>query len=458
MVVLSGCISQTSSSAKGDTQFVDSFPIKGSALPYSVLRDDLKDGQSGQTFEIRNGGFGSAMTAHPDNANQFYTLTDRGPNAKYTGDYGKGKIFPVADYTPRIGLFEVADDGQIRLVRSILLKRPDGSLISGLPNTSAFGGTGETPYYADGQPVLMDSSKPYDAQTNPIKLDDYGLDGEGLVALKDGSFWVSDEYGPHMVHFDSAGVEIERINPFAQDKRNTYSLPSVFQHRRANRGMEGLAITPDERTLVGIMQSTMLNPDKAAQKGNLTRIVTVDLVTGKTEQYLYRQNKNENSNSEIAALNASQFLVIERDGSFLLGGPKKANPNAQKQVYRIDLSTGTPLSSVKLSNAIQRDENYGLLIEGLTLEQFAQQKGWQALAEYGIKPVRKSLLVDMVDEVAYPHDKMEGLWIINDHYLGILNDDDFATSSTKGKLGQKYLGDGTVDNNQLYIIKTDFLR
>ncbi|WP_231908910.1 esterase-like activity of phytase family protein [Marinomonas sp. TW1] len=119
------------------------------------------------------------------------------------------------------------------------------------------------------------------------------------MALKDGTFWVSDEYGPHMVHYDANGVEIGRINAFKMDSRNTFNLPAVFQHRRANRGMEGLAITPDEQTLVGIMQSTMRNPDKAAQKGDLTRIVTVNLQTGKTEQYLYRQEKNENSNSEI---------------------------------------------------------------------------------------------------------------------------------------------------------------
>ncbi|RBO84996.1 hypothetical protein DFP76_102398 [Marinomonas aquiplantarum] len=456
-LVLSGCMSHSSSSTSGSTEFAEDFPKQGASLPYEVLRGDLLDGKTNQPFEVRNGGFGSAMTAHPSVRHQFYALTDRGPNANYTGDYGKGKTFPVADYTPRIGLFEVSEGGQITQLKSILLKRPDGQLISGLPNTSALGGTGETPYHANGQPVLMDDSKPYDAQTNPIKLDDYGLDGEGLVALNDGSFWVSDEYGPHMVHYNADGVEIGRINAFKMDSRNTFNLPSVFQHRRANRGMEGLAITPDEQTLVGIMQSTMQNPNKAAQKGNLTRIVTVDLQTGKTEQYLYRQEKNENSNSEIAALTQTQFLVIERDGSFLLGGPKKANPKAQKQVYRIDLSSATPLSSVALSNSISRDESHGLLIDGLTLEQFAQQRGWAALAEKGIKPVAKTLVVDMVKEVAYPHDKMEGLWIIDDHHLGVLNDDDFATWSTKGKLEQKYLNGTTIDSNQLYIIKAELL-
>jgi hypothetical protein len=456
--VLSGCANNGMIQAA--TSFVGNVPKQGSELPYSVLRGDLIDSKTNQPFEIRNGGFGSAMTANPNQANQFYALTDRGPNANYTGEYGKGKSFPVASYTPRIGLFEVESDGSIFMVKSILLKRPEGSLISGLPNTSALGGTGETPYHSNGQPVLMNDSKPYNKDTNPIKLDDYGLDGEGLVALKDGTFWVSDEYGPHIVHFDSNGVEIGRINAFKNDTRNMFYLPAVFQHRRANRGMEGLAISPDETTLVGIMQSTMKNPDKAAQKGNLTRIVTVNLTDGNTEQYLYRQEKAENANSEISTLTANQFLVIERDGSFLLGGPNgesKANLNAQKHVYRIDLSTGTPLSSVALSSSITRDESHGLMIDGLTLEQFANTYGWDALAEKGIKPVNKALVIDMVKAVSYPHDKMEGLWVIDAHHLGVLNDDDFATWSTKGKLEQKHLDNHTIDSNRLYIINADLM-
>ena len=456
--VLSGCTSNGSTIE--NSSFVANFPKQGSPLPYTVLRNDLVDAKTNQPFEIRNGGFGSAMVGNPNQANQFYALTDRGPNANYTGNYGKGKSFPVADYTPRIGLFEVSPNGDITMVKNILLKRPDGSLISGLPNTSALGGTGETPYHADGRLVLEDDSKPYDKTTNPIKLDDYGLDGEGLVALKDGTFWVSDEYGPHIVHFDANGVEIGRINAFKNDSRVMFHLPEVFQHRRANRGMEGLAITPDETTLVGIMQSTLTNPDKVAQKGDLTRIVTVDLINGYTEQYLYRQEKTENANSEISALTANQFLVLERDGSFLLGGPNgasKAKPNAQKQVYRIDLSTGTPLSTVALSSSIKRDESHGLMIDGLTLEQYAQKHGWDALAAKGIKPVSKTLVVDMVKEVAYPHDKMEGLWVIDNNHLGVLNDDDFATWSTKGKLEQKYIDTNIIDSNQLYIIQADLM-
>lgn len=83
--------------------------MKGSLLPYTVMRDDLRnDAKKEGMLAIRNGGYGSDMTGHPTNKNQFYALTDRGPNATYKkGNFGKGKIFPTPDYTPRIGLLEI---------------------------------------------------------------------------------------------------------------------------------------------------------------------------------------------------------------------------------------------------------------------------------------------------------------------------------------------------------------
>ena len=428
--------------------YTSKVPSTGSTLPYEVLDDTIEDGKKpNEKMEVRNGGYGSAATAHPTKTNQFYALTDRGPNATYTGDAGKGKMFPTPDYTPRIGLFEIKEDGTVSKIKDILLKDRDGNNISGLPNSSALGGTGETPYDKDGN-IIVD-------ENDDIKLDDYGLDGEGLAALKDGSFWVSDEYGPHMVHFDSNGKEIGRINAFSNDVRNDWTLPAEYANRRANRGMEGLAITPDEKTLVGIMQSTMYNPNKDVKNLDIIRIITVDLETGSTKQYLYKQEKTQNSNSEIAAISSDEFLVIERDGSFLKGGPKDADPEAQKQVYRISLSSGTELENITLKANMEQNATNGLLIDGQTLEQVVLNDGWGKLEANGVKAVEKELVVDMVKAVEYPHDKMEGLIIFNDSTLGILNDDDFATWSSGGVLEQKYLKEDLtkVDANTLYIIK-----
>jgi hypothetical protein len=428
----------------------DNFAKSGEKLPYTVLRNDIPNGAlPGATMEIRNGGFGSDMTGHPTKPMQFYALTDRGPNADYTGSLGAGKMFPVVNYVPRIGLFEILPTGAIRQLQTILLKRPDGSPISGLPNPAGLGATNEIPYLLDGSVARQDVSQPYDAVTNPFLLDQYGLDPEGLVAMKDGSFWVSDEYGPHIVHYSAQGIELGRINPFSADSRNVYTLPAEFAKRRANRGMEGLSITPDEKYLVGIMQSAMANPTSSTNNSDLTRIVMVELATGAIKQYLYKQEIKQNSNSAVIALSATSLLVLERDGSFEL---KK--PGAMKHVYKVDLSQATELEHVQPTVDLVQDPLLGLTIAGQSLEQVVMAKGWDGLAAAGIMPASKKLVVDMVAAVNYPHDKMEGLWRIDEHRLGVINDDDFATWANKSTLEQKYLdlSNSTIDGNTLYII------
>ncbi|WP_245584596.1 esterase-like activity of phytase family protein [Spirochaeta cellobiosiphila] len=390
----------------------------GVILPYSVL-NTLPNGT-----EIRKGGYGSAATAHPSKSNYFYALTDRGPNVTYIGKAGKGKKFPVPDYTPRIGLFQLRKDGTVILKKEILLKDPNGVPITGIPNPEGRGSTGEIPY---------------DNQGNILSFDDYGLDGEGLVALKNGEFWISDEYGPHLVHYNKNGFEIERISPIGVNTGYRH-LPAVFAKRRANRGMEGLTITPDKSTLVGIMQSTLYNPNKKGVTNNtVIRIVTFNLATSETKQYLYKQDKPWNSNSEIESISDTEFLVVERDGAF--SGEKEA----QKLIYKIDISHATDISS---SDA--NDPN-GLLIQGKTIEECS----YEDLKAAGIKFVSKELVIDLVKELPnhYPHDKLEGIWIMDDNTIAVLNDDDFAVTVNGGEVVQKYLpGTNLVDGDVLYIL------
>ena len=430
---------------------------QGSLLTFTPM---VKVRMSGNDIEIRNGGYGSDAVAHPTNPMQFYALNDRGPNADFKGALGKGKMFPVPNYTPRIGLFELTKEGQVVKIKDILLKDTSANPITGLPNTANLGGTGETPYNLAGNPIVVDDSKPFDKTSNPTLTNDFGLDGEGLVALKDGTFWVSDEYGPHIVHFDANGREINRINAFEADSRNNIIvngkrilLPAEFANRRANRGMEGLTITPDQTTLVGIMQSTLDNPTKAVRKQDLTRIVTINLQTGKISQYLYKQEKAENSNSGIVALDNRHFLVIERDGDF-----EMQKPGTQKHIYKISLDGATDLESVAESANVKQDPNVGLTLANKSLEQFVldtndSQSSWSALLQAGIRPVSKQLVLDAVKAFNYPHDKLEGMWLMGNGRLGLLNDDDFATWATDGVLEQKYLdkNNTVVDANRLYI-------
>lgn len=390
----------------------------GSKVPYTVLMT-TKDG-----VEIQNGGYGSDACAHPEDSSLFYLITDRGPNIDFSGSKGKGKMFPVPDYAPRIGLFKMNEDGKVSLVKEITLKNPDGKDITGLPNPVGKGTTGEIAY---------------DLEGNILGTDEFGLDSEGIVAMKDGTFWISDEYGPHIVHFYADGKQIERISPYGMDTGKRH-LPAVLARRRANRGMEGLAVTKDGKTLVGIMQSTLFNPSKKEISNNqLVRIVTFDIASGKTKQYAYIQNKETDSTCGITALSDTEFVVIERDGKF--SGEKEAH----KYLFKIDLKDATDITGS------DPESESGLLINGKTLEQCSLEE----LEKAGIKTVKKEFLADLVDYLPnkYPHDKLEGLWLIGKDTVAVANDNDFAINVENNQLVQKKLpGTNSIDDDVIYVI------
>ena len=276
------------------------YPDMAEAVGATVLAD-----VSG--VKVYNGGFGSSMVLDPRDASVFYMLTDRGPNVD--GTITSSKVFSNPNFAPQIGKFRLK--GKELVLESIIeLKNENGVKINGLPNPIGAGNSGELAF---------------DIVGNTLTTNADGLDSEGLAIAPDGSFWVSDEYGPHIVHFDANGVTIERINPFGSGKGGR-KIPLVFARRRPNRGMEGLTITPDGKTLVGIMQFPLYNPSSAAISGSLAiRIVTFDIVSGDTKQYIYLMEKaNLQANSEIAAITNTTFLVLERDGEYATETTKSA--------------------------------------------------------------------------------------------------------------------------------------
>ena len=170
------------------------------------------------------------------------------------------------------------------------------------------------------------------------------LDPEAVRVSNDGkSVFVSDEYGPYVYQFDrSTG---ERIKSFALptnlaianlSPNGATEIASNTVGRVTNKGMEGLAITPDGTMLVGIMQAP-LKQDASKQ----VRIVTIDIATGATKEYGYRLTTGSGV-SEIVALNNHQFIVDERDGKGLGDGTSAA----VKQLFQIDIADATDITGV----------------------------------------------------------------------------------------------------------------
>lgn len=362
---------------------------------------------------VRGGGYGSAVAAHPQRSGFFFFLADRGPNVQGIGE--QDKIFLQPSYTPQIALYRL-EGASLWRMSVIKLRSADGRLLTGLPNPKDRGGTGE---------------RALDIRGRELPTDPDGVDPEGLVALRDGSFWVSDEYGPHLLHLDAGGRTLERIDPFGTGARR---LPRVLARRRPNRGMEGLAITPDERTLVGLMQSPLDNPGPEVRKtARATRIVTFDLATGAVRQLVYLLERPTHSVTEIAAIDGESFFVVERD-DFFAGDPKQ--PPECKRVYRIELRGATEIT----------DE---APFQGRTLEQLDPDE----MAAAGVRAVAKTLAVDLLKlPGGFPHDKPEGLALV-DGGIAVSNDDDFGVTGAGGKAVDKVLpATRQQDRNYLYLI------
>src|SRR5262249_20110809 len=156
-------------------------------------------------------------------------------------------------------------NGQLTKIGAVVLKDAAGNPLNGLPNKVGFGSTGE---------VAIDANGNFINTSNNVN----GIDSEGLVALPDGTFWVSDEYGPLLTHFDATGKMLEQVTPFGPNAQG-HQLPAVLGKRRVNRGMEGLTVTPDGKTLVGMMQSPLINDITQGNTNSTTalRIVTYSL-------------------------------------------------------------------------------------------------------------------------------------------------------------------------------------
>ncbi|UEG52319.1 esterase-like activity of phytase family protein [Mucilaginibacter daejeonensis] len=380
-----------------------------------------------QGVKVYNGGFGSSLAADPTEADVFYLLTDRGPNV--AGTAANSIIIGRPDFCPQIGKFRLKD-GKLVLEQTIELKNANGGKLNGLPNPAGMGASGETAYDLNGQVIAPSAD---------------GIDSEGMVRMADGSFWISDEYGPHIVHFDATGKTIERINPFGTGTGGR-KIPAVFMTRRANRGMEGLAITPDGKTLVGMMQSPMYNPSKnAVANSTVLSIVTFDIASGATKQYAYlMDNKSLTGVSEIIAVNATTFLTLERDGLY---GGASTSPATFKKVFKIDISNATDISDA--SNGAN-----GKLYGGKTVEELNDNAG---LTAAGINAVTKTQVLDLLKDLptVYPHDKAEGLALLPGNILAISNDDDFSVvDNGSNTFAPKILpATNSLDRNRIYFVK-----
>ena len=341
----------------------------------------------GEGITVSLGGFGSSM-AYRAADSTFWLLTDRGPNVD--GKDAVSKVFALPDYAPCVGVFKWKGDTLLS-VRRIVLKDELGNAFCGLPNVKGDGVTGEVAYNLKGEEIGGGKR---------------GLDPEGLALMPDGTFWVSDEYGPYVIHFDAEGNWLEELSPF------NGGMPAEYARRRPNRGMEGLTASRCGDRLYGIMQAPLTGEAVAGRELCLP-LWEYSLADSVTREYAYPLDSEENGVSEICWLNDSLLLVLERDGRFPGAGTR-----ASKLIYRVVLPRGTAEDCPVLE---------------------------------------KTLEIDILQAAPdYPHDKAEGLCLLNDTIVGVVNDDDFGVNSPSapdGSVVPKVDARGRLDRNEIYLLR-----
>ena len=375
-----------------------------SAIPFSEPLDHLSIA-TGKQLKLDTGIGSGAFRLASDPANVIYTITDRGPNIdlkdaeKIMGaDFGdkKGKVFPTPNFSPSIYSIKI-EDGKAIVLDKIQLKTASGIPLSGISNP--------------------DTEEAWDINGNALPYDIAGIDAEGLVRCNDGSFWVGEEYGPSILHLTSDGRVIERWVPKGVKKSLDGAdypiaelLPAILRKRPLNRGIESMAISPDEKFLYFAMQSPLANPDKEAYtNGRNLRIFKIDAEAGKlVGEYVYvidtadtfrldnakkQQKQNDVKVSEMTAVGTDKLVVLER------------------------ISKTTKFYAVDLADA----EN----ILNSTWDDSSTSPSLEQHDATGLKVLNKKLLFNSDDHKGLMA-KIEGLaWMGADQWV-MVNDNDFG--------------------------------
>jgi hypothetical protein len=398
----------------------------------------------------------------------FYVLPDRGYNVEGTTDYRArlNKISVTFKPIEGAAVGSAAAEGNavtLKVEDTILLTDNAGEPMSGLD--PAEGGV-----------------KPAAGAIPPLPQTVNGrvaLDPEAVVLLADGSFFVSDEYGPYIYRFSASGKMLSAIRPpeaivpkrkgkdhFSANapgagvKKPEPANPETG--RQNNQGFEGLALTPDGRHLVTVLQSaTRQDGGDKPETRNHTRVLYYD-ITNPDQAKLVRHyvlslpvfdadgKKRIAAQSELLALDEARFLLLCRDGNGF--GTKNAE-SLYRKVELLDVSGATNLvgsqyegiTPVAPGGRLEADVVPAKLTPFIDINDKAQ------LAKFGLHNGAPNDRTNLSE-------KWEGLGLVpaldpanpNDFFLMVINDNDFLT--TNGfQVGASYKAENGVDVDTMML-------
>lgn len=230
------------------------------------------------------------------------------------------------------------------------------------------------------------------------------MDCEGISLTRDGGCFLCDEYGAFVFRFDAAGVLVATLSPpaawiprigaaYGSRTVDFSGNTTPTSGRKVSSGLEGVAVSPDERRLFAILQSPLMQDHGGDAASRNTRLLVFDIAAGSPTRYLpiaeyvYQLTLNGNEAgtrqtlaSDMVAINGHQLLVLERDARGRNGSASSAM--LYKRLVLIDTDGATNLAGTGYDLEAGAPGQTNLPLNALPS---------------GITPVARQDLVDMLD-------------------------------------------------------------
>jgi hypothetical protein len=186
-------------------------------------------------------------------------------------------------------------------------------------------------------------------------------------------------------------------------------LPSIYALRKINSGFEGMTISADEKTLYLVLQRPLSNPNRqTGDASRHTRVLVFDIASAKpVAEYVYRFEAIQDfaadptlrpdgmKLSAVALINATTPLIVERTDTVA-------------KLYRVDISMATNILGSPWDDAATTPS-----LEAL-----------EDLTPSRIVALPKTLVADLSKLPDVP-DKVEGLVVLDQTTVAVVNDNDF---------------------------------
>jgi hypothetical protein len=316
-----------SAPAQAAITFVNGLALSGAALDQSG-GTTVNDGRIGYFSDIY----------YDTNRNEWWGLSDRGPGGG-TLDYDTRVQRFTLDVNPNTGAIS-----NFQVVQTIKFSN------AGLPMN------GRAPASAG---VLGNALDPEGFVVNPLN----------------GNFLVTDEYGPSLYEFNRSGALVKTYNtpsnlvPKVGGTANYLTTPPTTG-REGNRGLEGLAISPDGKFAYGVLQNGLADDglNASGSRSTYSRIVKYDTDTGNAvAQYAYKLESSGQGRgiSALVALGDDKFQILERNNRGI--GVGATFSGADKNVYAIDLSGASDVTGITLPATGPLPAGYTAVTKGAKL-------------------------------------------------------------------------------------------